>query len=268
MFENLNFEINSTYIVIGLIIVALVCIYLLYSTLTSGSYYNDLKANINELIVQNKKRDEIIHFLVNQVQMQQSELPVKEVGNVEQHVSETENEEELHQQHINFQNFNVEQEHNVEQKLSEEQEDNIELELNDDDIRKLDELLENDFPSSRNNIKTEQETTNTELDNLLSEEDLQEVEKVEEVVEEGNVNKTSNLVEEEEVENDEESDEGSSDEIIANILGGSIDSKDLPKDKVRLSIFTVNDLREHAKNLNISSSGNKSSLINRIYDAL
>lgn len=253
MFENIteNFQINSTYIVIGLVIVALVCIYLLYTTLSSSTYYNDLKANINELIVQNKKRDEIIHFLVNQIQMQQSEAPIKEVGGTE-----------AFENHLNQQELHVEE--------------HLPTDINDDDIKKLDKLLENDFPTSTEQ-KTQQQN-NTELDNLLNDDDLQELhnitnvntniqeEQQEEEHDEAYVEDDENQTQDEE-DNESETEE-SSDEIIANILNGGIKSNELPKDKARLSIFTVADLREHAKNLNISSAGNKSALINRIYEVL
>lgn len=236
MFENItdNFQINSMYIVIGLIIVALVCIYLLYTSLTSGNYYNDLKKNINELIVQNKKRDEIIHFLVNQVQMQQSEMPIKEVGGVENNEDSTEDPTATHPHLEN-------------------------IEINDDDMLRLDELLDEGFTSEPNTLVTNTPTQLTPVvnSNMETNNDITAEDNIEE--------KVDDVVEEEESEDEQEE---TDDEVVLSVLNSSVDSKSLPKDKVKLSIFTVADLREHAKNLNVSTSGNKSTLINRIYEAL
>ncbi len=52
----------------GLIIVAVTCIYLVYLNLSKSSEITSLKTSINSLIQQNKKRDEITTFLLDRVE--------------------------------------------------------------------------------------------------------------------------------------------------------------------------------------------------------
>jgi hypothetical protein len=61
-------EVNTTFLLIGLIIVALTCIYLLYVNLTRANDTGALKNAISTLIQQNKKRDEVITFLLERVE--------------------------------------------------------------------------------------------------------------------------------------------------------------------------------------------------------
>jgi hypothetical protein len=67
LFDNM-LELNNSFLLIGLIIIAVICIYLLYSNLTKSGESASLKSGINALIQQNKKRDEIINFLLERVE--------------------------------------------------------------------------------------------------------------------------------------------------------------------------------------------------------
>jgi hypothetical protein len=67
LFDNM-LELNNSFLLIALIIIAVICIYLLYSNLTKSGESAALKSGINALIQQNKKRDEIINFLLERVE--------------------------------------------------------------------------------------------------------------------------------------------------------------------------------------------------------
>jgi len=60
-------EINNTFLLAGLIIVAVTCIYLLYVSFNRPDM-TSFKNNINNMVQQNKKRDEIVNFLLDKVQ--------------------------------------------------------------------------------------------------------------------------------------------------------------------------------------------------------
>ena len=67
LFDNM-LELNNSFLLIALIIIAIICIYLLYSNLTKSGETASLKSGITALIQQNKKRDEIINFLLERVE--------------------------------------------------------------------------------------------------------------------------------------------------------------------------------------------------------
>lgn len=67
LFDNM-LELNNSFLLIALIIIAVICIYLLYSNLTKSGETASLKSGITALIQQNKKRDEIINFLLERVE--------------------------------------------------------------------------------------------------------------------------------------------------------------------------------------------------------
>ncbi len=60
-------EVNNNFLLVGLIIVAVTCIYLLYLNLSKASELASLKSALTSLIQQNKKRDEINNFLLERV---------------------------------------------------------------------------------------------------------------------------------------------------------------------------------------------------------
>jgi hypothetical protein len=226
MFEN----IDNNYIVIGLIVLTLVCIYLLYNSLNSGGDSIELKKHINELVLQNKKRDEIIHFLVNQVQLLQSQPPITEIT--------------THEPFVNDNTPTTEP---------------LNTDINTDDMHKLDELLEADFPVKTDAIN---ETDDVVADN--TDDGRETVDEGHETVDEGH--ETDEVVADNTDDGHETSGSSSEEEALIN----SVLSNDKlpPKDKDLLYVYTVSQLKDYAKELNISAGGNKDTLINRIYNAL
>jgi hypothetical protein len=208
-FEN----IDNNYIVIGLIVLTLVCIYLLYSNLSSGGDSIELKKHINELVLQNKKRDEIIHFLVNQVQLLQSQPPMTEITT------------STNESNVNIPTTTATHVETV----------NI-SDINNEEMAKLDEILNEDFSTTEVNIE-EDNTTKPNIEKItektLSEDNTKEV----------------------------ETDDGLVDSVLST-------DKLPPKDKDLLYVYTVSQLKDYAKDLNVSTSGTKDVLINRIFDAL
>lgn len=61
-------EISNTFILVWLVVLALICIYLLYMSLTRNNETDSLKSSISNLVRQNKKRDELINFLMERVE--------------------------------------------------------------------------------------------------------------------------------------------------------------------------------------------------------
>ena len=60
-------EINNTFLLAGLVIVAVTCIYLLYVSFNKPDI-TSFKNTITNIVQQNKKRDEIVNFLLDKVQ--------------------------------------------------------------------------------------------------------------------------------------------------------------------------------------------------------
>jgi hypothetical protein len=61
-------EISNTFILVWLVVLAIICIYLLYMSLTRNNEADGLKSTISNLVRQNKKRDELINFLMERVE--------------------------------------------------------------------------------------------------------------------------------------------------------------------------------------------------------
>lgn len=61
-------EISNNFLLVWLVVLALICIYLLYMSLTRSNETDSLKSSISNLVRQNKKRDELINFLMERVE--------------------------------------------------------------------------------------------------------------------------------------------------------------------------------------------------------
>jgi len=61
-------EISNAFILVWLVVLAVICIYLLYMSLTRNNESDSLKATLTNLVKQNKKRDELINFLMERVE--------------------------------------------------------------------------------------------------------------------------------------------------------------------------------------------------------
>ena len=83
LFDNM-LDLNNSFLLIALIIIAVICIYLLYSNLTKSGETASLKSGINALIQQNKKRDEIINFLLERVENLEHNVTPAQILPVEQ----------------------------------------------------------------------------------------------------------------------------------------------------------------------------------------
>ena len=83
LFDNM-LDLNNSFLLIALIIIAVICIYLLYSNLTKSGETVSLKSGINALIQQNKKRDEIINFLLERVENLEHNVPPAQILPAEQ----------------------------------------------------------------------------------------------------------------------------------------------------------------------------------------
>ena len=236
MFEN----IDNNYIVIGLIVLTLVCIYLLYNSLNSGGDSIELKKHINELVLQNKKRDEIIHFLVNQVQLLQSQPPITEITTHEPFINDVTSSQQEGVNNVNN------------------------TEINTDDMAKLDELLEADFTTTpvNDNDVVDNDVVNDNDTNMES----SDITHGDETVHDEGLSNDEEANSSADDNTNEEETSGSEEEALVN----SILSNDKlpPKDKDLLYVYTVPQLKDYAKELKISTGGNKDTLINRIYDAL
>ena len=61
-------DISNTFILVWLVVLAIICIYLLYMSLTRNNESDTLKASLANIVRQNKKRDELINFLMERVE--------------------------------------------------------------------------------------------------------------------------------------------------------------------------------------------------------
>lgn len=73
---------TNNFMLIGLIIVAVTCIYLLYLNITRVNDTDDLRNNIKTLIQQNKKRDEILNFVIENIEDLRNNLHPKSTNHV------------------------------------------------------------------------------------------------------------------------------------------------------------------------------------------
>ena len=60
-------NLNSNFLLIGLILVSITCIYLLYVNINRSNETDSIKQNIKVLISQNKKRDEILNYVIDKL---------------------------------------------------------------------------------------------------------------------------------------------------------------------------------------------------------
>lgn len=87
-------EISNTFILVWLVVLAIICIYLLYMSLTRNNESDSLKTTIGNLVRQNKKRDELINFLMERVEtltgaVNTLTLPATNINNLQEQMSNT-----------------------------------------------------------------------------------------------------------------------------------------------------------------------------------
>lgn len=265
LFDNM-LELNNSFLLIALIIIAVICIYLLYSNLTKSGETASLKSGINALIQQNKKRDEIINFLLERVENLEHNvtpaqiLPVAQnpimnsnpviaediddvLSSAEQPVITTASAAEV--EDILDSITNTKNEHSV---VAEDVTDiHIEQQLED----------------TTNNIVTapisEFPELESEFEGLLTTTDLDVNESTTNPVGQEDAPVVSNDLVSALLDADEES------------LAGDheFDLSTVPKGKDKLNAqYTVKQLKALSRQLKLKSKGNKTELINRIYEKL
>lgn len=284
MFENINIDTN--YILIALIILTLVCIYLLYNSFTNNNNV-ELEQRLNNLVLQQKKREEIIHFLVNQVQLFQSQMPFNDADKTNQldNTDERNNTDEqndtvehnyMDKQSNTYEQNNTDKQNNIDEQYNEQNDKNLQnniykqkekinnnvknTHLDTDEIKKLDEIL-NEKINNTDNFTTNKKTTDSPVYNETTDgTHINNIPNFTNLTTNDVSNKSNTSLDNESNKNTQ------NDELVNNVL--SDDKNDIPKDKTLLGLNTVTDLRNISKKLNISTSGSKSILINRIFDTL
>ena len=103
---------NSNFILIGLIIVAISCIYLLYLNLGKANDLNNIKYSVRNLIDQNKKRDEIMnHILTNLNKLKEKDDLREQSNNIKESNNITE--DNIESEKFNNLNNEINEQYNV-----------------------------------------------------------------------------------------------------------------------------------------------------------
>ena len=306
MFDGM-FELDSKYIVIVLILLSIICIYLLYNTITnsfSSSNVDRLHLYVEELVTHRKKQDEVIHYLVEQVRLLKSTPPTSlssnnnplDNGMVSQsdvitntEVNDVNNDGES--------NIDVEDMNNLQNELNncELSETDKDSALSNIDTDKLDNLLRDNEYELDNNMVDGDNNTNDDSDNEDNNNEDNDIV----------VNKLKNMNDtNDNNDNNNNSDDGVFDELKnmndsnsndtdnnnktmesidnlglknvdldvsnASVLDNALNNEkvELKKDKNYLRLYKVSQLKEFAKDMGLTARGSKDVLINIIYESL
>ena len=115
-------NLNSNFLLIGLILVSITCIYLLYININRSNETDSIKQNIKVLISQNKKRDEILNYVIDKLDTLNNTVTTNNNGK-EHTISNSQLNQE--QQH------NLEENNNTENDVVTEEQVQLENELYD-----------------------------------------------------------------------------------------------------------------------------------------
>jgi len=272
-------DISNTFILVWLVVLAIICIYLLYMSLTRNNESDTLKASLANIVRQNKKRDELINFLMERVEtltnavngLQHAPVhvpaePVQPDGNytIEPHVPldthtpfDTQAQLDMHDVSLDDVLNSIPPASNLEETITESnvqeaQPDTnttvnhipVESLLEESSLVTVDEPMHLDAP-----ISPAKSVQNLNLDDVL--------------------NSVPTTVRE--------------DDLISTILGADdsasnyggdvasgahVDIQSLSGDKIRLMGMNVKQLKQIAKDLNIKSRGNKTELVDNIFEKL
>lgn len=265
LFDNM-LELNNSFLLIALIIIAVICIYLLYSNLTKSGETASLKSGINALIQQNKKRDEIINFLLERVENLENNVTPAQILPVSQNSVMTSNPVII--EDIDDVLSSVEQPIINAASAAEVEDilDSITNTVNEHSVvtenvpnihseQQLEEITNNSI-TAQNSEFSELES---EFEGLLTTNDL-------------NVNKSTTNI------NDQEASPIVSNDLVSALLDADeeslagdheFDLSTVPKGKDKLNAqYTVKQLKALSRQLKLKSKGNKTELINRIYEKL
>lgn len=271
-------DISNTFILVWLVVLAIICIYLLYMSLTRNNESDTLKASLANIIRQNKKRDELINFLMERVETLTNAI------NGLQH-------EPTHVLGESVQQ-DVQVPSDIQTQMDVQVPSDIQTQLELHNVS-LDDVLNSIHPSSdleeaitESKIQETHEDTNT---NHVTVESLLEEESSLVTVDEP-VNLEANISPTKSVQNLNLDDVLNSvlitvreDDLISTILGADdsasnyggdvtssthIDIQSLSGDKLKLMGMNVKQLKQIAKDLNIKSRGNKTELVDIIFEKI
>ncbi len=256
-------EISNTFLLVWLVVLALICIYLLYMSLTRNNEADTLKSSITNLVRQNKKRDELINFLMERVEtltnaVNTLALPAQPEINSNNNNNLTEKYIYTEQLSNNIEPEKIINEINLDDVLN-----SISLphkpnhDINHDHLNH-DQLVQNtpsDVPKQLNMSEFPEEIGNSEFGDKLNTQTQQ-------------INLDDVLESMPTTFKD--------DDLISTILGadesasqlGDEDHTKEPPGKIRLLGMNVKQLKQIAKDMNIKSRGNKTDLVEGIWSKM
>jgi len=274
-------DISNTFILVWLVVLAIICIYLLYMSLTRNNESDTLKASLANIVRQNKKRDELINFLMERVETLTN--AVNGLQHAPVHVPA-----EPVQPDGNYTN-----EPHVPLDTHTPFDTQAQLDMHD---VSLDDVLNSIPPASNleetiteSNVQEAQPDTNTNttvnhipVESLLEESSLVTVDEPMHLdapispaksVQNLNLDDVLNSVPTTVREDDLISTILGADDSASNYggdvaLGAHVDIQSLSSDKIRLMGMNVKQLKQIAKDLNIKSRGNKTELVDNIFEKL
>ena len=280
--------VNPSFLLAGLVILALTSIYLLYLHLTKSNDINGLTGTVKALINQNRKRDEVINFLLTRIEEQAHNVEKPDVPAEYNTPNEPNTSDDATCQYVNLSNLVHDELNNMDIM------DNLEN-LNDMDTFECDDKHNDDDGDDKHNggdgddkhsgdSDDGDDYGNDLLDEVIRMSELHLVadndnanDDVDDVDDEHNnddCDEAANGVEDDEATGDFEDNEEEEDEANdeSNLKDGD-DKKQynihVTKNKQRLSGLTVNQLRKAAAERNITLHGtSKTKIVNDLYAAL
>jgi len=256
-------EISNTFLLVWLVVLALICIYLLYMSLTRNNEADTLKSSITNLVRQNKKRDELINFLMERVETLTN--AVNTLALPAQPETNSNNNNNLTEKYIDTEPLsnNIEPEKIINEINLDDVLNSISLphkpnhDINHDHLNH-DQLVQNtpsDVPKQLNMSEFPEEIGNSEFGDKLNTQTQQ-------------INLDDVLESMPTTFKD--------DDLISTILGadesasqlGDEDHTKEPPGKIRLLGMNVKQLKQIAKDMNIKSRGNKTDLVEGIWSKM
>lgn len=253
-------NINPTFLLAGLVILGLTCIYLLYLHLSRTHDLNTVTSTVNALIQQNRNRDEVVNFLLTSLESLK-DTPVTATFPPNTHPGvpvEDLTSEPLAQDDYNTNTTCDETPESVVHVNVSEWHDNVTADEAND---LLDSVLQSvDHHESVPDITDAEDNDVVEYSDQVPE--VEEPCDTEELVNE-------DVEAEEDVENSNDTNDVVEDESASNEAHAVKYEIDMTKNKSRLNGLTVSLLRKGAAERGISLHGtNKMAIVNEIYNAL
>ena len=282
---------TNNFMLIGLIIVAVTCIYLLYLNITRVNDTDDLRNNIKTLIQQNKKRDEILNFVIENIEDLRNKLQPKSTNHLvsSSPINNTDNTTSLD---LTTSNVNLLDDYNTNNlfdnsdyfiELDELQLNNTSEYYDDADVLKDDNVVDN-VESDEDVVVVDNVNILKEVvDNVESEEDEDVIDAVEKVVVVDNVESeedvkdlNKSLANEKDNVNDMEllsPTDASLEDKLQSIISTVNVVPDITEDSIKAlpantellkKTYSAEKLKRIAKLMNIKSHGSKKDIASRI----